>query len=736
MKRIIHTIMKNAVIRFWVTHMAIFFLALFLCIVGFHRFFLILEETILEENRQLMSQSISEAEDMLDDMYRFGMQLSLSDTIPEASRITKARDAAYYQAMQVLLSESVDIGKYYDSRLTESNFIYLKKYHRVLYNGTLYPMEVFEVQLENWGISEEEYRQLFDSQETSPAFFCTERGHLFYLFPCLSETPSDSLGLVIFYISDDLLLQHMTFLQGFSSYSLFIYQSGSLIFSADGLECAGKLSPEWKTVPGAYSMQEKLVLTLSPAAADRTYLLVLPQQEALTQLPRLRLFVCLLVGGAILLEALFAFFLSFRNGRSVNEMAQTLQTQDADGYSTDLRQLNASVARVVEENRQAEPAFQKSFFHNLLKASFVSSAEMNYMAKRANLSLNGGSYCAAALRLFPRCPLDSIDEATAVRAGLLQDRLEGKLRELYPGRFWSYRHNVAVGLYILENASDDWDPLLQALTAALQWLGDVHQADACWGIGTPCSDLMYFWKSAEEAYAMLELEGAASRVRLYVDAPSAADSYYLPYTIEDRLVQGIRSGDRGEVKSALEIIYTENFVHRSPDSRQFQKLNARIIDILTEQINRMEQREPILSSLHTLREECNLEDEEYFKRLYGICDQISRQLNAEKSSQRSDKINAILRFIQDHYSNPEMGLTMLGEQFGLSEAYLSTLFKAEVNVNFAEYLEQTRIQAACEYLKEGMLIAEVAEKTGYNSVHSFRRAFKRVMQVSPSDYRK
>ena len=30
---------------------------------------------------------------------------------------------------------------------------------------------------------------------------------------------------------------------------------------------------------------------------------------------------------------------------------------------------------------------------------------------------------------------------------------------------------------------------------------------------------------------------------------------------------------------------------------------------------------------------------------------------------------------------------------------------------------------------------EIAEKTGYNSVYSFRRAFKRMMHKSPSDYR-
>ena len=56
-------------------------------------------------------------------------------------------------------------------------------------------------------------------------------------------------------------------------------------------------------------------------------------------------------------------------------------------------------------------------------------------------------------------------------------------------------------------------------------------------------------------------------------------------------------------------------------------------------------------------------------------------------------------------------------------------------MNFAEYLEQLRIDQACTLLKEGVLVSLIAEKTGYNSVQSFRRAFKRVKGVSPSEYR-
>ena len=91
--------------------------------------------------------------------------------------------------------------------------------------------------------------------------------------------------------------------------------------------------------------------------------------------------------------------------------------------------------------------------------------------------------------------------------------------------------------------------------------------------------------------------------------------------------------------------------------------------------------------------------------------------------------------MEDNLRIQVWGLAMVSEQFGLSEGYLSALFKEEMNVNFADYLEDLRMKEACRLLKEGGLVADIAERTGYNSVQSFRRAFKRVLGVSPSEYR-
>ena len=78
----------------------------------------------------------------------------------------------------------------------------------------------------------------------------------------------------------------------------------------------------------------------------------------------------------------------------------------------------------------------------------------------------------------------------------------------------------------------------------------------------------------------------------------------------------------------------------------------------------------------------------------------------------------------------------MGTLYQLSEGYLSGVFKEQAGVNFGDFLEQVRINKACELLLDKSLtVNQVSEMVGYNSVQSFRRAFKRVRGMSPKEAR-
>ena len=85
----------------------------------------------------------------------------------------------------------------------------------------------------------------------------------------------------------------------------------------------------------------------------------------------------------------------------------------------------------------------------------------------------------------------------------------------------------------------------------------------------------------------------------------------------------------------------------------------------------------------------------------------------------------------------EFSLEELGNKVGYSAGYLSRSFKAFSGLTVVEYINRARIQKACLLLKKSeVAVTDVAFKVGFTSLSYFNRTFKKVMQMSPSEYKK
>lgn len=94
-------------------------------------------------------------------------------------------------------------------------------------------------------------------------------------------------------------------------------------------------------------------------------------------------------------------------------------------------------------------------------------------------------------------------------------------------------------------------------------------------------------------------------------------------------------------------------------------------------------------------------------------------------------------FIDQHYSMDDLNLDAVSQAMKMSPSYLSRLLKNELGFSFVEYLTNVRIKKATQLLNDPVIkIYEVAEKVGYRNQHYFSTAFKKVLGVSPVDYRK
>ncbi|WMJ86557.1 helix-turn-helix transcriptional regulator [Anaerocolumna sp. MB42-C2] len=96
-------------------------------------------------------------------------------------------------------------------------------------------------------------------------------------------------------------------------------------------------------------------------------------------------------------------------------------------------------------------------------------------------------------------------------------------------------------------------------------------------------------------------------------------------------------------------------------------------------------------------------------------------------------IEKVKEYIKENYRDPQLSLTSVGEEFCITEVYLSKLFKKATGENFSKYIEGMRMKYAKELMDQNNKVADVADMAGYNSPQVFRRAWKRYYGGTPSE---
>lgn len=81
-------------------------------------------------------------------------------------------------------------------------------------------------------------------------------------------------------------------------------------------------------------------------------------------------------------------------------------------------------------------------------------------------------------------------------------------------------------------------------------------------------------------------------------------------------------------------------------------------------------------------------------------------------------------------------IATMADRAAVSERHLVRMFRVQVGMTPARFVEQARLEAAKVLLATGDLGQEaVARHAGFGSADTMRRAFRRALGVSPSMYR-
>lgn len=194
-------------------------------------------------------------------------------------------------------------------------------------------------------------------------------------------------------------------------------------------------------------------------------------------------------------------------------------------------------------------------------------------------------------------------------------------------------------------------------------------------------------------------------------------------------------------KGELDTVYymidniLDKFTQNSKNNTVFRKKTYEFFVIILNELSN-EYKLTTLSDIDLFKEiiECKEID-----KISGFLKDLSRNCSYEiekNVTKRNVKILILTsNYIKENY-NKNITLKYLAQHIGISNVYLSKIFKPYFGQSFNDYLTKIRIQKAKELLKNPFsTINEISSKVGYTDSNYFAKVFKKYTSMTPTEYR-
>jgi two-component system response regulator YesN len=243
-----------------------------------------------------------------------------------------------------------------------------------------------------------------------------------------------------------------------------------------------------------------------------------------------------------------------------------------------------------------------------------------------------------------------------------------------------------------------------------------------------------------QSYNMAVLLMQSSFFYDYNSIISTKEAASVPFQLDNNLYlmfeEGLRLNDRDKVSKTLSDIY-----HRLKNNQLllpnyakdiYYKLFSQLQTIASNQHISTFYDENSSATLDFVSK-CNCLSELNQK----LIDKIDSYFSAIKEENKENAtIFAIKEFISKNYSNENLSVKDISENVYLSSTYVCTIFKNETGKTLNQYLTEYRIEIAKNMLKDFRFkITDISSRVGYNDSNYFGKAFKKLVGLSPSEYR-
>ncbi|MEK5256125.1 helix-turn-helix domain-containing protein [Paenibacillus sp. FSL F4-0125] len=499
---------------------------------------------------------------------------------------------------------------------------------------------------------------------------------------------------------------------------------------------------------------DDLVITTRSDSNGWVYQTGIPRPILMENANKIKQMSIQITGGTLIIGLIVGLILAYRNSAPINHMLSVMKEQfgkEEASTKNEFDFLSGNIANMITKNKLLEtelnrqlPLVRDAFLKRLLAGEFKTHDEILTAAEQVGISLQQNSGYVGIVQINGYAGMDSVEILNELNASRLL--LKQSLSDLGVDVLMTdMGSDKVVTLFFSKeeetNKAYEAENITQILENLAQYVFNEYRITTQAGFGDLFTEITEVSLSFDQAKQALEYAVYMNKKGIVwsSEAQNENTTYYYPLDTEQRLISTIRAGELEEAKRIVRAIVAQNMEQRELSMEMKQQLVGEIKGTFLKLLDQKAFTEyPDIESVKRRvidigsSERLEMIQTEFFVIMEELCGLIANK----KKDIHIQIIKQIKEYTVENYSDTELSLYRVAEQVERPEKYISQLFKEVTGVNFSDYLIKVRMDQAVILLKDSRYtVDEISLRVGYNSSHSFRRAFKRLIGVSPSAYR-
>ncbi|MBQ8654047.1 MAG: helix-turn-helix transcriptional regulator [Clostridia bacterium] len=240
---------------------------------------------------------------------------------------------------------------------------------------------------------------------------------------------------------------------------------------------------------------------------------------------------------------------------------------------------------------------------------------------------------------------------------------------------------------------------------------------------------------AEHALEQM-LTGGRRSVYFHDAAPEDHERrYFFPKDAHKRIVRDLKDGNLDSLMDILDEIYRRNLKEDDLPLSEVRLMADELHLTIRSALRSVYDLSTTHIQIERIRDAATIEEIfAYYRTVFATA--LSRQETLPAPGETHALEKDVCDYIEQNVCNPDLSLTALADRFGVSTKMIGLICKNAWGKTFLQHVRDRQIHRAVTLLKTtDASLEDIAQQCGFTNLLTFRRNFKAVMGMNPSDYR-